>query len=333
MKRFETSTILGDGAHGVVVKAKRKSDNLEGVLKSIKKLKHFRNERDVLAKIPSHPGIVKLYESFEDKKKGHLFLEYIGGEILLDQSYELQYVISYIRQIALILQHIHANGFVYADLKPDNLIESNEVIKLVDFGLTEPIGASIDLVGTIYYMPPEMIKLEGTFQPAIDAWALGALTYELAFDEPPFEYEDSESESDTVDTVDDKDKADTVNDKQDETNKDMDKDASGSDEEDDLDDDSEDGSDEEDDKPGKQEDKQGSNQEDPDTDAVDTVDNLDGHFDDKDRALLERIKECNYTIPSTYDNPYIADFITKLLNPDPQKRMSIDDALKHPFLN
>ncbi|PWN33286.1 kinase-like protein, partial [Meira miltonrushii] len=90
--------------------------------------------------------------------------------------------------ICLAMHHIHSKGIVHRDVRSDNiLLTSDGKAKLTDF--THATSLSLNekrssVVGTAYWMAPEVIKAEPYDQKA-DIWSLGAVLYELAEGIPP----------------------------------------------------------------------------------------------------------------------------------------------------
>jgi serine/threonine protein kinase len=90
------------------------------------------------------------------------------------------------------LEHVHARGYAYRDIKPENLILDREGYpKLVDFGFSKYLREgqkTSTLCGTPDYLAPELVLAKGHSRAA-DFWALGSLVYELLCARTPFEDE------------------------------------------------------------------------------------------------------------------------------------------------
>ncbi|MEJ6013133.1 tetratricopeptide repeat protein [Corynebacterium sp. H127] len=121
-------------------------------------------EREFLADI-THPEIVKIYNFIDDPRVpgGFIVMEYVGGPSLLDRRRELpgnvlpvDIAIAYILEVLPALEYLHSRGVVYNDLKPDNIIVTEDQVKLIDLGAVSGIGAFGYIYGTKGYQAPEV---------------------------------------------------------------------------------------------------------------------------------------------------------------------------------
>jgi Tfp pilus assembly protein PilF len=103
-------------------------------------------------------------------------------------------------QAAEALHHAHAMGILHRDIKPSNLlVDTTGNLWVTDFGLArfqgEPgLTHTGDLLGTLRYMPPELVLGEGTFHdPRSDIYSLGATLYELLTLRPVFDGRDRQA--------------------------------------------------------------------------------------------------------------------------------------------
>lgn len=90
------------------------------------------------------------------------------------------------RQILRGLQHIHQEGILHRDVKPQNvLLTKDSTVKLADFGLSRTFGMSPphELMNctaiTLWYRPPELLLGQGNYSTAADVWSVGCLFAEL----------------------------------------------------------------------------------------------------------------------------------------------------------
>lgn len=94
----------------------------------------------------------------------------------------------YIAEISLALNYLHQLGFIYRDLKPENvLFDADGHIKLTDFGLSKELKNSTTstFCGTFEYLAPEVVKgIPYTYK--VDWWMLGILIFEMIFKRTPF---------------------------------------------------------------------------------------------------------------------------------------------------
>ena len=90
---------------------------------------------------------------------------------------------------------MHAQGIIHRDLKPDNcLITDDDVLKIVDFGVSEMFDKQSDMstsksAGSPAFMPPELcVARHGNVSGrAVDIWSMGVTLYCLRFGRIPFE--------------------------------------------------------------------------------------------------------------------------------------------------
>ena len=86
----------------------------------------------------------------------------------------------------LAVKHCHNNGVIHRDIKPENIILSQEgKVTLIDFGLAKyKEEKDSDLVGTSFYMAPEMIR--GDYDERCDVWSVGAVAFTILTSFVPF---------------------------------------------------------------------------------------------------------------------------------------------------
>jgi serine/threonine-protein kinase len=143
---------LGRGAMGVVYKAQDPAIGRIVAIKSIR-LNELteESERDRLrerlfreaqsAGILSHPGIVTIYDIFEEAGLAYIFMEFVNGppfEKMLgsEQTPDKDTLLSILRQIASALDYAHRKGIIHRDIKPANImIHEDGSAKVTDFGI------------------------------------------------------------------------------------------------------------------------------------------------------------------------------------------------------
>ncbi len=160
-------------------------------------VERFRREASAAAQI-SHPNAVAIYDTGQEDDLVYLVMEYVDGPSLRDviqESDGLDPVITAAlgEQVALALGEAHERGFVHRDVKPANILLSDDgVAKVTDFGIAKALGKGDALtrpgtvIGTAAYLAPE--QLEGHEVDArADVYALGVLLYECLTGEPAFQ--------------------------------------------------------------------------------------------------------------------------------------------------
>ncbi|WP_231328519.1 serine/threonine-protein kinase [Actinomadura graeca] len=128
-------------------------------------------ERAFLAEV-EHPNIVKIYNFVQHGDAGYIVMEYVGGrslkEILLSRrdtegeltALPLGQVIAYGLEVLSAFGYLHGVGLLYCDFKPDNAIQSEEQLKLIDLGgVRRVFDVDSPIFGTPGYQAPEVASV------------------------------------------------------------------------------------------------------------------------------------------------------------------------------
>ncbi len=145
-------------------------------------------ERQFLAEVV-HPQIVQIFNFVEHTDRhgdpvGYIVMEYIGGQSLKQTKGEklpVAQAIAYLLEILPALSYLHSIGLVYNDLKPENIMLTEEQLKLIDLGAVSRINSFGYLYGTPGFQAPEIVRTGPTV--ATDIYTVGrtlaALTLNL----------------------------------------------------------------------------------------------------------------------------------------------------------
>lgn len=155
----------------------------------------FRREGRLLAFL-AHPNVVRVEAFVEERDSFWVVLEYLGGPSvrrLMDERGPMppEAVVPILDQAAAGLSHLHARGMVHLDVKPENLLSTEDgALKLIDFGLAQPVGQPQAAMGnrtlaTAAYLAPEQ-ACGDPVTAGSDLYALGCVVYELLTGRPPF---------------------------------------------------------------------------------------------------------------------------------------------------
>ena len=168
------------------------------------KLSLLQNERFILSQLDSS-FVIKLRTTLKDDRHIFFLLELAPGGDLLTVLNNLGVLTRsqsqfYTACILSALEHCHARGVVYRDLKPENLlVDSQGYLKLSDFGVAKKLislenhDTTYSLVGTPQFIAPEVILGRG-YGREVDLWSLGCCVYEFITGELPFPEEQNQFE-------------------------------------------------------------------------------------------------------------------------------------------
>jgi serine/threonine-protein kinase len=193
---------LGRGGAGIVYKAVDETLGRDVAVKTLNPdlantevMNRFRAEATILAKL-NHPQIATIFELLQSENDLLMVMEFVRGETL-DKLVERLGPIAPDRAAYLIdlilsaLEHAHRAGVVHRDVKPANVMVTDEGgIKIMDFGIARVLGAeqkTVDfrLMGTPAYMSPEQVMGEEV-DGRSDLYSVGVLFYRLISGALPF---------------------------------------------------------------------------------------------------------------------------------------------------
>ncbi|CAI2373636.1 unnamed protein product [Moneuplotes crassus] len=183
--------LIGRGAFGEVVLVHNKGVNKYYAMKIIRKTlfkrpkhyEHLETEKEILEKV-HHPFIIRMEKCFQSKDRVFFVLEFAPGGSLRfhfnnKRKSSLPEVQFYASEILLALEYLHNSGYMYRDLKMENiLLDKQGHIKLVDFGISKIIKDREDkqdertdtFCGTPEYLAPE-VKSKQNYDKSVDFWS------------------------------------------------------------------------------------------------------------------------------------------------------------------
>jgi serine/threonine protein kinase len=149
----------------------------------------FLDEARLLASL-NHPGIVKVYDFFEENNTAYMVMEYLRGKSLAKLVEERggalseQEAVGYILKVCEALDVVHKAGYLHRDIKPENIIVCGDGrVILVDFGAARAYMAGktgrMTVILTPGFAPYEQYATMARFGPTLDIYALGATLYYL----------------------------------------------------------------------------------------------------------------------------------------------------------
>ena len=148
----------------------------------------------------THPNIVTIHSYGETDEFEYICMEYVGGKTLFQVIKEskiisIEEAVPIVEQILLALVAANQEHIVHRDIKPSNvIITANNRVKVMDFGIAKFPSLSMTLTGVIlgtpFYMSPEQISGQNV-DIRSDLFSVGALFYEMATGERPFQSENT----------------------------------------------------------------------------------------------------------------------------------------------
>jgi serine/threonine protein kinase len=148
----------------------------------------------------SHPHLVRGYETLEVPEP-LVVMETLSGQTLAhmidaDGPLSMPDAAQLGVQLGSAVQYLHANGVLHLDIKPSNIVAEAGRARMIDLSVARAPGPARAGIGTWCYMAPEQVR-GGELGSAADVWGIGAVLFETAIGEAPFEDEGAD-ESDAL---------------------------------------------------------------------------------------------------------------------------------------
>jgi|GEM_PF-4402626 len=196
---------LARSTHGIVLKARRSRDGLMVALKVLpltmvndeSQITRFQREVETVRKL-NHPNIVTIYDHGANDDHIYYAMELLKGPSvreMIDERSRIPHfeAAEYALDAARGLGYAHEHGIIHRDVKPSNLVLSEEGrIKVVDFGVAYEKAQSLTLTrtglapGTPAFMAPEQIQGDADLDERCDVYSLGVTLYEMLSGARPF---------------------------------------------------------------------------------------------------------------------------------------------------
>lgn len=189
---FYYTDSLSHGSFSIIYRGYRISDRKPVAIKKITRYiskDYIDSEINLMSNL-NNENILKLYEVIKENNSIYLILElcnrgdlsmYIKTNIKDNDLY-------YSFQIIKGLEYLHNNNILHRDIKPQNILLHNDIIKICDFGFSKKIKDN-DLISTFcgspLYMAPEILKYN-EYTDKADIWSLGVILYELIYKNHPY---------------------------------------------------------------------------------------------------------------------------------------------------
>ena len=202
--RYEIIENIGNGGMATVYKAKCHVLNRYVAIKILKDefttdtefIKRFNSEAQSAASL-THPNIVSIYDVGNEDNLYYIVMELIQGKtlkeiILEDGILSWKWSVNIAIQIASALEVAHKNNIIHRDIKPHNIIITEDgIAKVTDFGIAKAVSNSTitafgTTIGSVHYFSPEHAK-GGYTDAKSDLYSLGIVLYEMLTARVPFD--------------------------------------------------------------------------------------------------------------------------------------------------
>jgi len=202
--RYELLRKIGNGGMATVYRAKDHILNRNVAVKILKDefttdeefVKRFNTEATSVASL-THPNIVSVYDVGHEGTLYYIVMELIQGKtlkeiIVAEGKLNWKWSVNVAIQIASALETAHRNNIIHRDIKPHNIIITEDgIAKVTDFGIAKSVSNSTitafgTTLGSVHYFSPEHAR-GGITDAKSDIYSLGVVLYEMLTGKVPFD--------------------------------------------------------------------------------------------------------------------------------------------------
>lgn len=195
-----TDIIIGQGSYSNVYLGRDSNEQLVAIkvvnANSLndQEMRRLYSEIDIVRRLIEfpHENIVKYLNVIDEGEFVYIIMEYCdSGDLssILGRPMKEHIAQYYLQQIASGLKHLNDMHIFHRDLKPRNIMLTNnkKTIKITDFGFAKPTYQSLhhSMCGSPLYMAPEILHKK-PYSTKTDLWSIGVILYEMLFGTTPF---------------------------------------------------------------------------------------------------------------------------------------------------
>jgi serine/threonine protein kinase len=204
---YQMLKLLGEGTTAKVFLAEHNSSQTQIAIKRIRidfinenasNREYFFNELQIMNKL-KHPNLLHCFELYQTTNNFYILMEFCDGGSLKhlrgnQGGVSEQEAMLYMRQIMEGFKALKRHKIIHRDVKLENLLIKDGVLKIADFGTAKRgmESTSTKMIGSFLTMAPEVMQIfndskdDDSYSSKVDLWSIGVVFYEILFGQSPF---------------------------------------------------------------------------------------------------------------------------------------------------